>query len=117
VGRAVLVGYRVREFDSAALRIPQGATFTVVLYWRVDQQIENDLTTFVHLADAKGQVVLQQEGPPAEGVYPTSQWRTGELVVDAHEMSADPAPGVYSLIAGMEGSAAGVPLTQLSIVQ
>ena len=106
----------MREFDATALRIPKGATFTVVLYWRVDQPIGNDSNTFVHLADANGQVVVQQAGPPAEGDYPTSQWRAGDLIVDAHEMTADAGPGVYSLTAGMEGPAAAVPLTQLTII-
>jgi mannosyltransferase len=117
LGRAVLVGYRVREFDAAALRIPKGATFAIVLYWRADQPIGNDVNTYIHLAAANGQVVVQQAGPPAEGVYPTSQWRSGDLVVDAHEMTADAAPGTYALTAGMEDSATSVPLTQLTIVQ
>ena len=117
VGNAVLVGYRVREFDAAALRIPKGATFTVVLYWRAGQPIGNDSNTFVHLADGNGQVAVQQAGPPAEGDYPTSQWRAGDLIVDAHEMTAAAAPGAYSLRAGMDGAAASVPLTQLTIVQ
>ncbi|HEX7587030.1 MAG TPA: hypothetical protein VF478_01825, partial [Anaerolineae bacterium] len=116
VGNAVLVGYRVREFDAAAPRIPKGATFTVVLYWRADQPIGNNSNTFVHLADANGLVVVQQAGPPAEGDYPTSQWHAGDLIVDAHEMTADAGPGVYSLTAGMDGPAAAVPLTQLTII-
>ena len=101
IGNALLVGYRVHEFESNPLRIPQAAPFTIALYWRAAQPIEKDYKIFVHLIDASGRVLAQHDGVPADGSYPTSQWRAGDLVVDAHELKADTAPGTYSLVVGM----------------
>ena len=101
VGDAILVGYRVREFANSPPRIPNGAAFTVALYWRAEQPIEKDYKIFVHLIDASGRVLAQHDGTPADGSYPTSQWRATDLVVDAHELKAGTAPGTYSLVVGM----------------
>jgi hypothetical protein len=59
--------------------------------------------------------VAQQDGAPAEGNYPTSQWRAGDLVVDAHELKVDAVPGTYTLVAVMDGIATSAPLTQVTI--
>ncbi len=117
VVNAVLDGYRVRGGDAHALRAPRGATLPVVLYWRVAQPIDRDFSVFVQLVDANGRIVARQESAPADGTYPTSQWRAGDLVVDAHELKADATPGTYSLVAGMDGVAANVSLTQVTITQ
>jgi mannosyltransferase len=101
IGNALLVGYRVREFQSSPPRIPKGVSFTVVLFWRAAQPIEKDYHVFVHLIDASGRVVAQHDGVPADAAYPTSQWRAGDLIVDAHELKADAAPGTYSLGVGL----------------
>ena len=101
VGNALLVGYRVRELENSPPRIPKSASFTVVLFWRAQQPIEKDYHVFVHLIDAGGRVLAQHDGTPADGSYPTSQWRAGDLIVDAHELEADTTPGTYSLVVGM----------------
>jgi len=101
IGNAVLVGYRIRNVESDPPQITSRAPFTVVLYWRAEQRIEADLSIFVHLIDSSGRLITQKDGAPAQGIYPTSQWRTGDLIVDAHELQADGTPGTYSLVAGM----------------
>ncbi len=114
ISNTILLGYRVRE-ATGALQFSAGATFTVVLYWRADQPIAKDFNILVQLVDANGRVVAQQGGAPAEGNYPTSQWRAGDLIVDAHELKVDAAPGAYTLVAGMDGIATTVSLTQMTI--
>ena len=115
IGNALLVGYRIRGLEKSAPQVPKGATETVVLYWRAGQKIAQDHNVFVHLIDASGRVAAQQSSAPVEGAYPTSQWRPGDLIVDAHELQVDAAPGVYSLVAGMDGIATSAPLTQVTI--
>ena len=101
IGNALLVGYRAHEFEGNPLRIPQAVPFTVALYWRAEQPIEKDYKVFVHLIDTSGRVLAQHDGMPADGTFPTSQWRTGDLIVDTHELKAEVAPGTYSLVVGM----------------
>jgi 4-amino-4-deoxy-L-arabinose transferase-like glycosyltransferase len=91
IGNATLVGYRVQ--GTRALH--------VVLYWRAAQKIERDFTVFVHLADATDRVIAQQDTAPVRGTYPTSQWRSDELIVDAYDLQVDAAPGTYALIVGL----------------
>ena len=91
VGNATLVGYRVEGTRNLHL----------VLYWRANQSIEKDFTVFVHVADANNRVVGQHDGAPAFGMYPTTAWQPGELIVDAHDIQVDAAPGTYTLLIGM----------------
>ncbi|VAW41438.1 hypothetical protein MNBD_CHLOROFLEXI01-2843, partial [hydrothermal vent metagenome] len=53
---------------------------SVWLAWRAEQPPTLDYTAFVHLLDADGRIVTQLDKPPAG--YPTSDWRTGEIVLD-----------------------------------
>ncbi len=115
IGSAVLVGYQIRDSVGGALEFPRSATFTVTLYWRALQPGAKDFNILLHLVDANGRVAARQDGAPAEGNYPTSQWRAGDLIVDAHELKLDAAPGTYTLVAGMDGIATSVPLTQVTI--
>jgi hypothetical protein len=91
VGNATLVGYRVEGTRNLHL----------VLYWRANQSIEKDLTVFAHVADANNRVVGQHDGAPAFGMYPTTAWQPGELIVDAHNIQVDAASGTYTLLIGM----------------
>ena len=58
---------------------------------------------FVHVVDASGAVLAQQDGEPVGGFTPTTRWLPGEIVVDAHEvrLPAGLAPGSYTVLAGM----------------
>jgi hypothetical protein len=57
----------------------------------------------VQLLSADGQVMAQSDALPAQGQRPTTTWRPGEYVVDAHPLIFHPeaAPGEGMLIAGM----------------
>ena len=71
----------------------------VVLYWH-GGKIENDFHVFVHLTEADGRVVAQNDSVPVEGTYPTSAWKPGELIVDSYEIKTD-AAGVFQIVTGM----------------
>ncbi len=100
VGQVTLAGYRMSGL-AQGITTPSGTTrLHVVLYWRTTQPVERDWTVFLHLADANGRVIAQQDRVPAGGL-PTRQWATDEWFVDAYDLDWDAEPGVYTLVAGM----------------
>lgn len=70
-----LVGY---EFQK------QVTEYTLLLYWLPVRQPKKDWQVFVHLVDQEGNIVAYFDGPPVEGLYPTSLWLPGEVIVDKH---------------------------------
>ena len=77
------------------------------LYWAVlpssSHTERSDLVTFVHVLDAENNLVAQFDGPPLEGLRPTSQWPPGALVVDRRtlRLPADLPSGSYTLMVGL----------------
>ena len=78
------------------------------LYWEAlpsspGRAARADLVTFVHVLDAGNNLVAQFDGPPLEGLRPTSQWPSGALIVDRRALSlpADLPAGSYRLMVGL----------------
>jgi 4-amino-4-deoxy-L-arabinose transferase-like glycosyltransferase len=86
----VLLGFDQTEAESS----------TLTLYWQAETTPQNDYTVFVHFLDEQGNLAAQADGPPAGGVYPSSLWDAGEIVVDSRPLPAMP-PGQYSVWAGL----------------
>ncbi len=101
-----LIGY-ARQAE-----IARGATFTLKLYWRALAPISEDYTIFVHLVDANGTIIAQDDAPPQRGAYPTSFWDVGEIVTDEHTWTIprDAAPGEYRLLVGVYRASDGARL-------
>src|SRR5205814_5176379 len=64
--------------------VPFGTKAPLELVWRAESRPDRDLTVFVHLVDAGGRVVSQDDAQPAGRAYPTSIWDAGERIVDVH---------------------------------
>jgi 4-amino-4-deoxy-L-arabinose transferase-like glycosyltransferase len=90
----------LRGYDLALA--PDGARLNLRLYWRSATPLQQSYMVFVHLTNAAGQLIAQQDGPPAGGALPTDTWRADETVLDERvlELPAD-AEGAYSLSVGM----------------
>ncbi|MCA9918337.1 MAG: glycosyltransferase family 39 protein [Anaerolineales bacterium] len=73
----------------------------LTLYWQAIGPINEDYTAFMHLLTPEGEFVLGQDGQPLGGLYPTSFWGEGELVVDGRSWFADVPPGEYQLQVGL----------------
>jgi hypothetical protein len=73
-----LLGYKARPTD-------EGMELT--FYWQANGEIETDYQVFLHLLDAGGEVMLQADSPPVEGLYPTSLWEEGRLIGDVHSVT------------------------------
>ncbi|HQK14711.1 MAG TPA: hypothetical protein PLJ78_12300 [Anaerolineae bacterium] len=98
LGDAVaLIGYMAPE------RVSPGDAFRVTLYWHAQAAVSGDYKVFVHLLDANGMIVAQDDSKPVGWAYPTTQWKPGEYIRDEHVIGLDKAipRGDYTLYVGM----------------
>lgn len=79
------------------------SSLQLTLFWTTLAEMDIDYTIFVHVRDAENSTVAQWDGQPLDGVYPTSQWRTGERVMTPLEVVLpDSLPaGEYWLYIGL----------------
>lgn len=96
--------------------IEEGAgTLTITLHWQASQVPAADYHVFVHLLDPEGNLVAQQDGPPAHEAPLTSTWLAGETIIDKRELilPADYPDGRYDLLVGWYNPATGerLPVT------
>jgi hypothetical protein len=54
----------------------------LALVWSAGETMEADYSWFVHLLDASGQIVAQQDRQPLGGYAPTSTWTPGTTGTD-----------------------------------
>jgi hypothetical protein len=72
-GDFALENYRTQKTDSGLL---------VMVEWSLKQVTTNNDSWFIHVVDASGNVVAQQDRQPQGGYAPTSSWKMGETVID-----------------------------------
>ena len=68
----------------------------ITLYWRGEEPMLRDLTSFIHLLDADGRMVGQADKQPGSGSYATPVWNPGERVMERYR------PRISDLCAGGE---------------
>ncbi len=96
--RVLLTGYSLdRE------TVAPGETIHFILFWQAVRPMEHDYTVFIHLRDAAGRTVAQQDYQPFDGAFPTSVWRAGQTMREERALvvPADAPPGRYELRVGM----------------
>jgi len=71
--------------QGCSVQAPSEGEIVVDLYWRAEDRPSFDYTVFVHLLE-DGILVAQHDGSAAGGYYPTSRWRTGDVVEDRHAL-------------------------------
>jgi 4-amino-4-deoxy-L-arabinose transferase-like glycosyltransferase len=101
-----LIGYSLSSHN------PQpGDTITLALVWEVGATPAVDANVFVHVLGPDG-VIAQSDGPPINGLMPTSLWRPGDVWEDTHTfvLPLDLAPGSYVLRIGLYDWSNGVRL-------
>ena len=101
-----LVGYARQD------NLARGSTLSLKLYWRALVPLSEDYTVFVHLVDANGKIIAQQDAQPQHGAYPTSFWDAGEIVVDEYTfvVPRDAPPGDYQIEIGIYRASDGTRL-------
>jgi len=100
----LLTGYDFAGLPGSEGQVGErGAKIKITLCWQVLQSMTENYTTFIHIADPSGKVVAQSDHQPGGVFYPSSRWRTGEIIADQHEFTlpAGAAPGTYEIRAGV----------------
>ncbi|MBJ6759306.1 hypothetical protein JGU66_00940 [Myxococcaceae bacterium JPH2] len=92
-GKVELVGATVQPG-----RVAPGDQARVTLFFKVLQPLDDDYIVFVHVEDADGRVERTNvDHKPANGLYPTTQWKPGETVKDEFIVSVPPGSPVRAL--------------------
>ena len=76
----------------------------VDLYWQAMQKPDFDYSAFVHLVDAGGQLITQDDQGIGQSMsYLPTQWMAGDLVIDEHRLAIPNSlpPGEYQLRVGI----------------
>jgi 4-amino-4-deoxy-L-arabinose transferase-like glycosyltransferase len=89
-----------------------GSLLEVTLHWHALDTPDRDYHTFVHLLDAGGNIVAQDDGIPGDGELPTRGWLPSEFLVDHRvlQLPFDLDDGAYHLGVGLYDPATGVRL-------
>jgi Dolichyl-phosphate-mannose-protein mannosyltransferase len=87
--------------DDGTVQAKAGDTLQVGLLWRADQAPAANYTTFLHLLDDSGQVRVQRDRWPGDGLFPTGGLSAGQVITDNLALPLDVPPGQYRLIAGL----------------
>ena len=97
----------LRGYDLAV----SDASLTVTLTWATQSVPPQDYTVFVHLMDAEGELLAQDDAPPNAGRYPTSWWLSGDVIRDPHTLALPGAPSAgWELRVGLYDPATGARL-------
>lgn len=94
-----LLGYTV-PVDRA---VP-GQPYLVTLYWRATAPMADNYVVFLQLVDDQDNKISQRDTFSGGGMFPTSRWKPGEVVVDTIVLPIDPnapAPQAFNLIGGL----------------
>lgn len=79
-------GIDVPATSAIPLWLNSGQTLIVRLYWRTQTALSTDLHGFVHLVDAQGRVIAQQDQAPGLDFQPSTLWLPGETVLDEYRL-------------------------------
>jgi hypothetical protein len=95
--KVLLLGYNIES----GFRPGDGIHLT--LFWQALTEMDRDYTVFTHLVDKEGNFGGQKDNEPADGFYPTGQWKAGEIVRDQYDLAISPEapPGMYWIEIGM----------------
>lgn len=80
-----------------------GDVLSVTLTWRADGRPSQAYTVFVHLVGEGDRIIVQADGQPQAGEYPTSFWDAGERIADTRVILIPPEAlsGSYRLRVGL----------------
>jgi len=102
-----LVGYD-------APRFARGNELPLTLYWRTAAPIAEDLAMYVHVYDARGNLLGQWDAFPGNGLAPTRLWQPNEILVDEYHVPValpKEYPPLGRIEVGLSRVGSQVPLT------
>jgi hypothetical protein len=90
--------------------VQAGDWVPVTLIWRALAPVDQDYSLYVHARAIDGQLVGQLDTFHGNGMYPTSQWRAGEIIVDRVQLPIPwqaEGPSLLRLNVGLSERATG----------
>jgi hypothetical protein len=114
---SVLATEPVAQFNAAVVLLDATATvddgrLQIDLTWQILELPSPDVTVFVHVLNADGQLVAQADGDPLSGTYPFGQWTPGLVVRDRRAIEVSGSG--LSLRVGLYDRATGERLAAIS---
>jgi len=90
------LGYRLPS------TIQRGTTLSVDTIWRASQKLPGDYHLFVHVLNASGAIITQDDIIPGRGLFPTTRWSAPQPWSETARLSlpADLPTGPYTLLLG-----------------
>jgi len=101
------------RYPKAEIAAEPGDAIAIPLRWRALADIDERYQVFVHLGQPDAPPVLQDDGPPRNGLAPTESWQSGQEVVDRRALllPQDIPPDRYTLRVGLYRYTDGERLT------
>ena len=101
----------------AAFDLEVADHLNLTLYWQTAVRPDVPYTVFLHLVDANGSIVAQQDVMPQAGTLPTTCWQPRTVIADEHTLDISTLPeGSYTLQAGLYDQGTGVRLGEAVIL-
>ena len=87
-----LIGYNLNQSK-------ENDGFLLTSYWQRKENVTNDFVIYLNLIDQQGNMVLEDAHMPIHGIFPTSNWTTGEILEEKYTIIFPPTidPGTYQL--------------------
>jgi 4-amino-4-deoxy-L-arabinose transferase-like glycosyltransferase len=85
---------RLLGADVDSTGVQPGGSLNITLYWQAVAPMDKDYSTFVHLLDENEIVVAQRDMFPGQGLWPTSQMKTNEVIASRYTLNI--APTAYA---------------------
>jgi 4-amino-4-deoxy-L-arabinose transferase-like glycosyltransferase len=105
-------GIRLLGYSLGGESFRPGDTLEIILFWQSVTDLSEDYYVSLQLQDGGGQELATSDGPLSKADYPTSQWRTGQLVRGSQSLllPSTLTEGEYSLILTLLRVADGQPV-------
>lgn len=90
------------QLDTSAAQ--PGGQVVVTLFWQCRNTLDQDYTVFIHFLDAANAIGgRQHDGPPNDGLDPTTSWLPNQWIVDRHvvPLPIGTPPGTYRIEVGL----------------
>lgn len=89
-----LLGYETKRED---------ARLEITLYWEAITSPDDNYIAFLHLLNPAGELVAQSDVAPNQGLFPTSAWQPGDIVLSHHQLDLPRELTIddYTLLTGL----------------
>lgn len=100
------------DYTPITVTVRPGDVLGIPLTWRALTSPGRRYAVFVHVRDAQGYPLIQNDGDPADGDYPTDLWQPGDVIADPRALlvKADMLPGRYPVFVGLYDRDTGMRL-------